>query len=101
MSKQKIDKKKPSRVMPDVSEYIRLYKEQNYPIRDIAKHFQVAISTVYNAMVAAGFSEFRPKHSRLSHSRMSKEEQAIATLDTKFNIYRRDRKQLFERKFLL
>ncbi|MDX2256525.1 MAG: hypothetical protein NW214_13505 [Pseudanabaenaceae cyanobacterium bins.39] len=64
--------------MPDVSEYIRLYKEQNYPIRDIAKHFQVAISTVYNAMVAAGFSEFRPKHSRLSHTRMSKEEQAIA-----------------------
>ena len=77
-SKAKTGKVKTPKVMPDVSEYIRLYKEQNYPIRDIAKHFQVAISTVYNAMVAAGFNEFRPKHSRLSHSRMSKEEQAIA-----------------------
>jgi transposase-like protein/arsenate reductase-like glutaredoxin family protein len=76
--KQKSPKVKTPRVMPDVSEYIRFYKEENYPIRDIAKHFKVSISTVYNAMVASGFSEFRPKHSRLSHTRMSKEEQAIA-----------------------
>ena len=71
-------KGKSSRVMHDVSEYINLYKEKNYPIRDIATHFQVSISTVYNAMVASGFSEFRPKHARMSHTRMSKEEQAIA-----------------------
>jgi transposase len=83
MKKQNADKKKSpkarsSRVMPDVSEYINLYKEKNYPIRDIATHFQVSVSTVYHAMVAAGFKEFRPKHARLSHTRMSKEEQAIA-----------------------
>jgi predicted DNA-binding transcriptional regulator AlpA len=33
-------------------------------------------------MVAAGFSEFRPKHARMSHTRMSKEEQAIALYQT-------------------
>jgi transposase-like protein len=84
MKKQKADKqktpkgKKTPRVMPDVSEYIELYREKNYPIRDIATHFKVSVSTVYNAMLASGFNEFRPKHSRVSHTRMSKEEQAIA-----------------------
>ncbi|MEI6427029.1 MAG: hypothetical protein WCO45_01390 [Pseudanabaena sp. ELA607] len=29
-------------------------------------------------MVAAGFTEFRPRHSRASHTRMSMEQQAIA-----------------------
>lgn len=76
--KAKTSKARIPRVMPDVSEYIRLYQEQNYPIRDIATHFQVSVSTVYHAMVASGFSEFRPKHARMSHTRMSKEEQAIA-----------------------
>lgn len=76
--KAKTSKARIPRVMPDVSEYIRLYQEQNYPIRDIAIHFQVSVSTVYHAMVASGFSEFRPKHARMSHTRMSKEEQAIA-----------------------
>lgn len=80
--KTKTSKVKASRVMPDVSEYIRLYKESNYPIRDIAKHYQVSVSTVYNAMIVSGFSEFRPKHARLSHTRMSKEEQAIALYQT-------------------
>ncbi|ELS34755.1 MULTISPECIES: hypothetical protein [Pseudanabaena] len=76
--KAKTSKARIPRVMPDVSEYIKLYKEQNYPIRDIATHYQVSVSTVYHAMVASGFSEFRPKHARMSHTRMSKEEQAIA-----------------------
>jgi transposase len=80
--KTKTSKVKTPRVMPDVSEYIRLYKESNYPIRDIAKQFQVSVSTVYNAMIASGFSEFRPKHARMSHTRMSKEEQAIALYQT-------------------
>lgn len=78
MDKSKVDKKKSQKVTLDVSEYIRLYTEANYPIRDIANHYQVSVSTVYNAMVAAGFNEFRPKHSRMSHTRMSKEEKAIA-----------------------
>jgi len=99
MSKQKVNEKIP-KVMSDVSEYIRLYTEANYPIRNIAKQCKTSVSTVYNAMVAAGFTEFRSKHSRASHTRMSMEQQAIATLDTKFNIYRRDRKQPFERIFL-
>ena len=51
--------------------YIRLYTEANYPIRDIAKQYRTSVSTVYNAMVAAGFTEFRSKHSRTSHTRMS------------------------------
>ncbi len=45
-----------------VKEYIRLYTEANYPIRDIAKQCKTSVSTVYNAMVAAGFTEFRSKH---------------------------------------
>jgi hypothetical protein len=61
-----------------VKEYIRLYTEANYPIRDIAKQCKTSVSTVYNAMVAAGFKEFRPRHSRASHTRMSMEQQAIA-----------------------
>ncbi len=61
-----------------VKEYIRLYTETNYPIRDIAKQCKTSVSTVYNAMVAAGFTEFRSKHSRASHTRMSMEQQAIA-----------------------
>ena len=61
-----------------VKEYIRLYIEANYPIRDIAKQCQTSVSTVYNAMVAAEFKEFRPRHSRASHARMSMEQQAIA-----------------------
>lgn len=61
-----------------VKEYIRLYTEANYPIRDIAKQCKTSVSTVYNAMVAAGFTEFRSKHSRTSHTRMSMEQQAIA-----------------------
>ncbi len=60
-----------------VKEYIRLYTEANYPIRDIAKQCKTSVSTVYNAMVAAGF---RSKHSRTSHTRMSMEQQAIALL---------------------
>ena len=51
-----------------VKEYIRLYTEANYPIRDIAKQCKTSVSTVYNAMVAAGFTEFRSKHSRTSNS---------------------------------
>jgi hypothetical protein len=31
-------------------------------------------------MVAAGFTEFRSKHSRVSHTRMSMEQQAIANM---------------------
>jgi len=31
-------------------------------------------------MVAAGFKEFRPRHSRASHTRMSMEQQAIANM---------------------
>ena len=61
-----------------VKEYIRLYTEGNYPIRDIAKQCKTSVSTVYNGMVAAGFTEFRSKHSRASHTRMSMEQQAIA-----------------------
>ena len=64
--------------MPDVSEYIRLYVDKNYSIRDIANHLHVSTSTVYNAMVESGFNEFRPRHEKLNYSRMSKEEQAIA-----------------------
>ena len=78
MSKQNSDSKKVLKVIPDVAEYIRLYTEANYPIRDIAKQCQTSVSTVYNAMVAAGFKEFRPRHSRASHTRMSMEQQAIA-----------------------
>ena len=63
-----------------VKEYIRLYTEANYPIRDIAKQCKTSVSTVYNAMVAAGFKEFRPRHSRASHTRMSMEQQAIDRL---------------------
>ena len=80
MKKQKADKKKSpkakktSKVMPDVTEYIRLYKEENYPLREVAKHFKVSVSTIYNAMTTAGFSEFRAKSSRCSNKRMSIEQ---------------------------
>jgi transposase len=77
MNKQKTNKKKTSKVMPDVTEYIRLYKEENYPLREVAKHFKVSVSTIYNAMTTAGFSEFRAKSSRCSNKRMSMEQQAI------------------------
>ena len=73
-----LDNQKSSSISPQVAEYIRLYTEANYPIRDIAKQCQTSVSTVYNAMVAAGFIEFRSKHSRTSHTRMSMEQQAIA-----------------------
>jgi hypothetical protein len=63
-----------------IKEYIQLCTEANYPIRDIAKQYKTSVSTVYNAMVAAGFKEFRPRHSRASHTRMSMEQQAIAHL---------------------
>jgi predicted DNA-binding protein YlxM (UPF0122 family) len=36
-----------------VKEYIRLYTEVNYPIRDIAKQCKTSFSTVYNAIVAS------------------------------------------------
>ena len=85
MKKQKADKKKSleektSKVMPDVSEYIRLYKEENYPLREVAKHFKVSVSRIYNAMTTAGFSEFRAKSSRCNNKRMSMEQQAIRCL---------------------
>jgi len=64
--------------MPNLTECIRLYKEENYPLRDIAKHFNVSVSTIYNAMTTAGFSGFRAKSSRCSHKRMSMEQQSIA-----------------------
>jgi transposase len=70
--------KKSSKVMPDVIEYIRLYSEENYPLREVARHFKVSVSTIYNAMTTAGFSGFRSKSSRCSHTRMSMEQQAIA-----------------------
>ncbi len=47
-----------------VKEYIKLYTEANYPIRDIAKQCKTSVSTVYNAMVAAGFKEFRQRNGR-------------------------------------
>ncbi len=78
MNNQNLDNQKSSSISPQVSEYIRLYTEANYPIRDIAKQCKTSVSTVYNAMVAAGFTEFRPRHSRASHTRMSMEQQAIA-----------------------
>jgi hypothetical protein len=74
-----------------VKEYIRLYTEANYPIRDIAKQCQKSVSTVYNAMVAAGFTEFRSKHSRSSHTRMSKATERITQKSG-----RADRKNLVE-----
>jgi len=87
MKKQKADKKKSPRaktpkVMPDVTECIRLYKEKNYPLREIAKHFKVSVSTIYNAMTTAGFSGFRAKSSRCSNKRMSMEQQAIALYES-------------------
>ena len=78
MNKQQTNKKKTSKVMPDVTECIRLYKEENYSLREVAKHFKVSVSTIYNAMTTAGFSEFRAKSSRCSHTRISMEQQAIA-----------------------
>ena len=78
MSNQKPENNHISSISPQVAEYIRLYTEANYPIRDIAKQCQTSVSTVYNAMVSAGFKEFRPRHSRASHTRMSMEQQAIA-----------------------
>ncbi|MCY7333587.1 MAG: hypothetical protein LH649_13245 [Pseudanabaena sp. CAN_BIN31] len=63
-----------------VKEYIRLYKEEDYPLREVAKHFKVSVSTIYNAMITAGFSEFRAKSSRCSNKRMSMEQQAIRCL---------------------
>ncbi len=80
MNKQKTDEKKTSKVMPDVTEYIRLYKEENYPLREVAKHFKVSVSTIYNAMIAVGFKEFRAKTSRCNNKRMSMEQQAIRCL---------------------
>jgi transposase len=79
MNKQQTNKKTP-KVMPDVTECIRLYKEENYPLREVAKHFKVSVSTIYNAMTTAEFSEFRAKSSRCSHTRMSMEQQAIRCL---------------------
>ena len=78
MKKQKVESTKTPKVMPEVTEYIRLYKEENYSLREVAKHFKVSVSTIYNAMTTAGFSEFRAKSSRCSHTRMSMEQQAIA-----------------------
>ncbi len=83
MRKQKVESKKTSKVMPDVTEYIRLYTEENYPLREIAKHFKVSVSTIYNAMTTAGFSGFRAKSSRCSNKRMSMEQQAIALFMSK------------------
>ena len=57
-----------------VTKYIRLYKEENYPLREVAKHFKVSVSTIYNAMI----KEFRAKTSRCNNKRMSMEQQAIA-----------------------
>jgi predicted DNA-binding protein YlxM (UPF0122 family) len=87
MKKQKADKKKSPKaktpkVMPDVTEYIRLYKEENYPLREVAKHFKVSVSTIYNAMTAAGFKDFRAKSSRCNNKRMSMEQQAIALYES-------------------
>jgi len=78
MSKQKLDSKNSPEIAPQAAEYIRLYTEENYPLRDIANQFKVGASTVYNAMVSAGFKEFRARSSRTSHTRMSMEQQAIA-----------------------
>ena len=64
----------------DGDSYIRLYTEANYPIWDIAKQCKTSVSTLYKAMVAAGFTEFRSKHSRASLTRMSMEQQAIANI---------------------
>jgi transposase-like protein/predicted DNA-binding protein (UPF0251 family) len=82
VNKKKSSKVKAPRCMPDVSEYINLYVDKNYSIRDIANHYQVSTSTVYNAMLESGFNEFRPRHIKLNHLRMSKEEQAIALYQT-------------------
>ena len=76
--KTKRKRKNSPEMAPQVAEYIRLYTEENYPLRDIANQFKVGASTIYNAMVAAGFTEFRPRHSRSSHTKMSMEQQAIA-----------------------
>jgi predicted DNA-binding protein YlxM (UPF0122 family) len=54
-----------------VKEYIRLYTEANYPIRDIAKQCKTSVSTVYNAMVAAGFTEFRSNFGKTLFLRLS------------------------------
>jgi len=80
MKKQKVEKT--LQVMSEVTEYIRLYKEENYPLREVAKHFKVSVSTIYNAMTTAGFSEFRAKSSRCSNKRMSMEQQAIALYES-------------------
>ena len=87
MKKQKADKKKSSKaktpkVMSDIAEYIRLYSEENYPLREVAKHFKVSVSTIYNAMIAVGFKEFRAKTSRCNNKRMSMEQQAIALYES-------------------
>ena len=76
--KTKRKRKNSPEMAPQVAEYIRLYTEENYPLRDIANQFKVGASTIYNAMVAAGFTEFRARSSRTSHTRMSMEQQAIA-----------------------
>jgi len=47
MNKQQKNKKKTSKVMPDVTECIRLYTEENYPLREVAKHFKVSVSTIF------------------------------------------------------
>ena len=67
MNKQQTNKKKTSKVMPDVTECIRLYKEENYPLREIAKHFKVSVLGIYNGINTAGFSKFKAKSSRCSH----------------------------------
>ncbi len=82
MKKQKIDKKKTLQEMSDIAEYIRLYSEENYPLREVAKHFKVSVSTIYNAMIAVGFKEFRAKTSRCNNKRMSMEQQAIALYES-------------------
>ena len=80
MSKQKLDSKRKHNpeTTSQASEYIRLYTEENYPLREIANQFKVGVSTGYNSMVSAGFTEFRARSSRTSHTRMSMEQQAIA-----------------------
>ena len=45
-----------------------MVQKEKYPLQDIAKHFKVLVSKIYNAITAAGFSEFRAKSSRFSHS---------------------------------
>ena len=63
MNNQNLDNQQSSNISPQVAEYIQLYTEANYPIRDIAKQCKASVFTC-NAMVASGFTEFRPKHSR-------------------------------------